>query len=136
TLTLSPVLCAVFLRHTGPRRGIMGRVLSGIDWVRDRYAAIVGRLARLAVLCFVLVLVYCGCTFGPSLLTPTGFLPEEDQGAFFISVQLPDGASVARTSEAVRRVEAVLKQMPEVRNVFAVIGYSIVDSVNEANMAF
>ena len=38
-LTLSPALCAVFLRHTGPRRGIMGRVLGGIDWVRDGYAA-------------------------------------------------------------------------------------------------
>jgi hydrophobe/amphiphile efflux-1 (HAE1) family protein len=42
-LTLSPALCAVFLRHTGPRRGIMGRVLGGIDWVRDGYAAVVRR---------------------------------------------------------------------------------------------
>ena len=43
-LTLSPALCAVFLRHTGPRRGIMGRVLGGIDWVRDRYASGVRQL--------------------------------------------------------------------------------------------
>ena len=74
--------------------------------------------------------------FGLSLRTPTGFLPEEDQGAFFISVQLPDGASVARTGEAVRRIEALVKQMPQVQNVFAVVGYSILDSVNEPNAAF
>src|ERR1700726_2228704 len=47
-LTLSPALCAVFLRHTGPRRGILGRVLGGIDWVRDRYTAAVHRLVGLA----------------------------------------------------------------------------------------
>ena len=52
-LTLSPALCAVFLRHTGPRRGIMGRVLGGIDWVRDRYAGGVRRLVRMAVLSLV-----------------------------------------------------------------------------------
>ena len=42
-LTLSPALCAVFLRHSGPRRGIMARVLGGIDWVRDGYAGIVAQ---------------------------------------------------------------------------------------------
>ena len=68
--------------------------------------------------------------------TPTGFLPEEDQGAFFISVQLPDGASVARTSDAVKRIEALLKQMPQIQNMFAIIGFSILDSVNEPNAAF
>jgi multidrug efflux pump subunit AcrB len=44
----------------------------------------------------------------------------EDQGAFFISVQLPDGASVSRTSQAVRDIERVLRSMPQVQNVFAV----------------
>ena len=55
-LTLSPALCGVFLRHTGPKRGVMGRVLSGIDWVRDGYASIVTRLLRVAVLSVVLIL--------------------------------------------------------------------------------
>jgi hydrophobe/amphiphile efflux-1 (HAE1) family protein len=135
-LTLSPALCAVFLRHTGPRRGIMGRVLGGIDWVRDRYAAVVRRLARLAVLSIILVLVFAGGTFGVSLLTPTGFLPEEDQGAFFISVQLPDGASVARTSEVTKQVEDLLKQMPAVQHTLSIIGFSLLDGANEPNNAF
>jgi hydrophobe/amphiphile efflux-1 (HAE1) family protein len=135
-LTLSPALCAVFLRHTGPRRGIMGRVLGGIDWVRDRYAGGVRRLVRMATLSLVLVLVFAGGIFGVSLLTPTGFLPEEDQGAFFISVQLPDGASVARTSEVTKQVEDLLKQMPAVEHTLSIIGFSLLDGASEPNNAF
>jgi hydrophobe/amphiphile efflux-1 (HAE1) family protein len=135
-LTLSPALCAVFLRHGGPKRGPMGWVLRRIDNIRDGYAAIVRRLVRVSVFAVVLILASAAGIFGLFLRTPTGFLPEEDQGAFFISVQLPDGASVARTSDAVRRIETLLKQMPQIQNVFAVIGYSILDSVNEPNAAF
>jgi len=135
-LTLSPALCAVFLRHTGPRRGIMGRVLGAIDWVRDGYASIVHRLIRIAVVSLVLVLLFGAGTFGLSLLTPTGFLPEEDQGAFFISVQLPDGAAVARTSEATKEVEALLKQMPAVEHTLSIIGFSLLDGASEPNNAF
>jgi hydrophobe/amphiphile efflux-1 (HAE1) family protein len=135
-LTLSPALCAVFLRHTGPRRGILGRVLGGIDWVRDRYASIVQRLLRMAVLSLVLVLLFAGGIYGVARLTPTGFLPEEDQGAFFISVQLPDGASVARTSEVTKQVEALLKQMPAVEHTLSIIGFSLLDGASEPNSAF
>jgi hydrophobe/amphiphile efflux-1 (HAE1) family protein len=135
-LTLSPALCAVFLRHTGPRHGVMGRVLGGIDWVRDRYTSGVRRLLRMAALSLVLVLVFAGGIFGVSLLTPTGFLPEEDQGAFFIAVQLPDGASVARTSEVTKQVEAVLKKMPAVDHVLSIIGFSLLDGASEPNNAF
>ncbi|HEY0911178.1 MAG TPA: efflux RND transporter permease subunit, partial [Bradyrhizobium sp.] len=135
-LTLSPALCAVFLRHTGPRHGVMGRVLGGIDWVRDRYTGGVRRLLRMAALSLVLVLVFAGGIVGVSLLTPTGFLPEEDQGAFFIAVQLPDGASVARTSEVTKQVEAVLKKMPQVDHVLSIIGFSLLDGASEPNNAF
>jgi hydrophobe/amphiphile efflux-1 (HAE1) family protein len=135
-LTLSPALCAVFLRHTGPRHGVLGRVLGGIDWVRDRYASGVRRLVRMAALSLVLVAVFAGGVFGVSLLTPTGFLPEEDQGAFFISVQLPDGASVARTSEVTKQVEDLLKQMPAIEHTLSIIGFSLLDGASEPNNAF
>jgi hydrophobe/amphiphile efflux-1 (HAE1) family protein len=135
-LTLSPALCAVFLRHTGPRRGIMGRVLGGIDWARDRYAGGVHRLMRMAALSLVFVLMFAAGVFGVALLTPTGFLPEEDQGAFFISVQLPDGASVARTSQVTKQVEDLLKQMPAVEHTLSIIGFSLLDGVSEPNNAF
>src|ERR1700683_3868092 len=135
-LHLSPALCAVFLRHTGPRHGIMGRVLGGIDWVRDRYAGGVRRLLRMAMVSLVLVLLFAGGIFGVARLTPTGFLPEEDQGAFFIAVQLPDGASVARTSEVTKQVEALLKKMPAVDHVLSIVGYSLLGGVSERKSAF
>jgi hydrophobe/amphiphile efflux-1 (HAE1) family protein len=135
-LTLSPALCGVFLRHGGPKRGPMGWVLRRIDNIRDGYAAIVRRLVRVSVFGVVAILASAAGIYFLSLRTPTGFLPEEDQGAFFINVQLPDGASVIRTRDAVKQVEAVLKQMPQIQNIFAIVGFSIIDSVNEPNTAF
>jgi hydrophobe/amphiphile efflux-1 (HAE1) family protein len=135
-LTLSPALCAVFLRHRGPRRGAMGWVLRRIDNVRDGYAAIVRRLVRLSGLAIVLIAASAAAIYLLSLRTPTGFLPEEDQGAFFVIVQLPEGASVYRTREVVSRVTKLLQQMPQVDKVFSIAGFSIVDGVNEPNSGF
>jgi hydrophobe/amphiphile efflux-1 (HAE1) family protein len=135
-LTLSPALCAVFLRHTGPKRGILGRVMRGIDHVRDGYASIVRRLLRVSILAVLLVLVCAGGIFGLSLRTPTGFLPEEDQGAFFTFVQLPDGASVTRTREVVKRVEQVFKGIPQIANTLSIVGFSLLDGGSQSNSAF
>ncbi len=132
-LTLSPALCAVLLRHRGSKRGPMGWVLRRIDAVRDGYASIVRRLVRASLFGTLSILVSAAGIYLIVLRTPTGFLPEEDQGAFFISVQLPDGASVARTGETVRRIEALLQSMPQVENVFSIIGFSILDGVSEPN---
>ena len=49
-------------------------------------------------------------SWGLGKITPTGFLPEDDQGAFFVIVQLPDGASIGRTTDVVRQIEDILKQ--------------------------
>ncbi len=135
-LTLSPALCGVFLRHEGPKRGIMGRIGRGIDWVRDGYAGIVARLLRVGVIAVLLVLVCGGGIYALGLRTPTGFLPDEDQGAFFVAVQLPDGASVTRTRGVVERVEAVVKGIPQIQNVLAIVGFSLLDSANQSNSAF
>ena len=96
-LTLSPALCALFLRHGRRPRGPVGWMLIGIDKVRDGYSHVVRRLLRFAA---VSLLAVAAAGIGIVLLgkiTPTGFLPEEDQGAIFTVVQLPDGASVERT---------------------------------------
>ncbi|MGD0764211.1 MAG: multidrug efflux RND transporter permease subunit [Roseiarcus sp.] len=135
-LTLSPALCAVFLRHTGRRRGIMARILRGIDFARDGYAAIIRRLVRVSVVSLGLVALFGLGVFGLAKITPTSFLPEEDQGSFMISVQLPDGASLARTSEAARSVEQVLKTMPQVQRAFSILGFSLLDGGAESNAAF
>ncbi len=135
-LTLSPALCAVFLRHTGPKRGIMARVMRGIDGARDGYAWLVARLVRWAFLSIVVVALFAAGVFGLSLRTPTGFLPEEDQGGFFVAIQLPDGASVARTSVVTRQVEQLASQLDGVQETFSIIGYSLLDSSQESNSGF
>ncbi len=135
-LTLSPALCGVFLRHEGPKRGIMGRIGRGIDWARDRYTAVVTRLIRVAIFSLVLVGLLAGGIFGLSTITPTGFLPEEDQGAFFVAIQLPDGASVTRTRGVTERVEKIMKDIPQIQNVLAIVGFSLLDGGNQSNAAF
>jgi hydrophobe/amphiphile efflux-1 (HAE1) family protein len=135
-LTLSPALCAVFLRHSGPRRGLMGLISRGIDGVRDGYALVVRKIMRYAVLSIALIAVFGLAVAGMGRVTPTGFLPEEDQGSFFIAVQLPEGSSVARTSEAVAQVETILKSMPQVKDTISIIGYSFLDSFSASNSAF
>ena len=135
-LTLSPAMCAVFLRHTGERRGIMGRIQRGIDRTRNGYARIVARLVRVAGLAVVLVFVLFGVIYGLSAITPSGFLPDEDQGAFFTSIQLPAGASVARSEQVANQVVAMLEKKPAVQYVLAITGFSILDSAQEPNSAF
>ncbi|WP_454685427.1 efflux RND transporter permease subunit [Ancylobacter moscoviensis] len=134
-LTLSPALCAVFLRHGGEKRGIMGWISRRIDGLRDGYAFIVRKTLRVSVLSIAIVGLCAFAIFGLSKVTPSGFLPEEDQGAFFINIQLPDGASVARTSEAVREVEKLLEGLPQIANVTSVVGYSLLDSYSASNSA-
>jgi hydrophobe/amphiphile efflux-1 (HAE1) family protein len=135
-LTLSPALCAVFLRHSGPRRGIMGRISWGIDRVRHGYTTLVRKIVRVSVISIVLVGAFALGAFGLMRITPTGFLPEEDQGSFFINVQLPDGASLNRTSDAVRQVEDILKSMPQVQDTISIIGFSLLDNSAASNSAF
>ncbi len=73
---------------------------------------------------------------GLGSITPTGFLPEDDQGAFFVVVQLPDGASIARTTEFVRQVEEVVKAESSVADYSATIGLNFVDNYYQPNAAF
>jgi hydrophobe/amphiphile efflux-1 (HAE1) family protein len=136
-LTLSPALCGVFLRpHHGPRRGPLGLIMRGIDGVRDGYAALVRRLVRFAIVSIVLV---AGVGAGIYVLagkTPSGFLPQEDQGAYFVIVQLPDGASVSRTSEVSARIEKMVSQLPGVQDVLSIVGFSFLDQTSEPNADF
>ncbi|MGB5253702.1 MAG: efflux RND transporter permease subunit, partial [Sedimenticolaceae bacterium] len=132
-LTLSPALCAILLKHGGQKRGLMGYVMRGIDGVRDGYAAVVTRLVRISVLVLVLIAVAGVATGWLFKVTPTGFLPEEDQGAFMAEVQLPQGASVNRSLAVARQVEELLMPDPAIAHVLAVPGYSIIDGTVQSN---
>jgi hydrophobe/amphiphile efflux-1 (HAE1) family protein len=136
-LTLSPALCGVLLRpHHGPRGGVMGKVMRSIDYVRDRYGSIVARLVRVSIIGLVLVVVSGIGVVGLSKMTPTGFLPEDDQGAFFVVAQTPGGASVARTTDVIAQAEAILRQEKAVADVTAVIGLNFIDNYSQPNAGF
>jgi hydrophobe/amphiphile efflux-1 (HAE1) family protein len=136
-LTLSPALCAILLKaHHGPKKGIMGRISAFIDAVRDGYGAIVARLVRISAFSLVLLGVIAFGIFGIASRTPTGFLPQEDQGAFLAEMQLPDGASLNRTRELSQQVEAIIQALPGVQAVQTVSGFSMLNGLAQSNSAF
>jgi len=68
-------------------------------------------------------------------VVPTGFLPEEDQGAFFAEAQLPDAASLNRTTAVVAEVEKIIRDRPWAQSVLTVAGYSLIDGLALPNKA-
>ncbi|RDJ27243.1 AcrB/AcrD/AcrF family protein [Bosea caraganae] len=136
-LTLSPALCGVLLKPAhGPKRGPIGYVMRGIDRVRDAYGAVVARIVRFAVIGLIMTGVAMAGIYSLSKVTATGFLPEDDQGAFFVVVQLPGGASVARTTEVVRQAEKALREEEAVADFTSVIGLNFIDNYSQPNAAF
>ena len=136
-LTLSPALCALLLKpHHGPRRGPIGVIMRSIDRVRDAYGHVVARLVRIAIISIPIVGVAAFAIYGLGKVTPTGFLPEDDQGAFFTVVQLPDGASVGRTLEVVQQVEKILATEESVADISSVAGINFIDNYSQPNAAF
>jgi HAE1 family hydrophobic/amphiphilic exporter-1 len=135
-LTLSPALCSVLIKRGHTSRGPIRWVLGGIDRVRDRYASIVSRLVRVAV---VGVVVAVGVLAASAFLfarTPQGFLPEEDQGALFAAMRLPEGASINRTAEVVEQAESVIRGIAGVEGVLSVVGFDFIDGIAASNQAF
>jgi hydrophobe/amphiphile efflux-1 (HAE1) family protein len=129
-LTLSPALCALVLKpHHGPKRGVLGWISRGIDRTRDGYARVAGAIARRAVLGLLLLVVAFGATGWLAKIVPTGFLPSEDQGAFFVEVRLPAGASLNRTLAAAEEVEGLIGPIEGVESVVTIAGYSFLDGL-------
>jgi multidrug efflux pump len=136
-LTLSPALCAVLLKpQHGPKRGVIGIMMRSIDWVRDQYGIVVARLVRISVIGIIAVAAAFGGVGLLSRVTPTGFLPSDDQGAFFIVVQLPDGASIGRTSEVMRQVETIVQKESAVADLSSIIGLNFIDNFSQASAGF
>jgi HAE1 family hydrophobic/amphiphilic exporter-1 len=136
-LTLSPALCAILLKpHHGPKRGPLGWISRRIDAARDGYVRIAGLIARRAVLSLLLLALAFGAVAWLFRAVPSGFLPSEDQGAFFVEVRLPEGASVNRTDATMRQVEAMLGGIEGVDSVVSVTGYSFLDGIAKSSSGF
>jgi hydrophobe/amphiphile efflux-1 (HAE1) family protein len=135
-LTLSPALCGVLLRPHRAPRGVMGRLMRSIDYVRDAYGAGIARIVRFSAIGLAVVVVAGIGIVQIGKATQTGFLPEDDQGALFVVVQLPGGASVARTSNVVQQAEDILKKVDAVADFISVVGLNFIDNYSQPNAAF
>jgi HAE1 family hydrophobic/amphiphilic exporter-1 len=135
-LTLSPALCSVLLKRGSRSRGPMRYVLGAIDRVRDGYVAVVRRLARFAVYAVVVVVGVLAVSVWLFGKTPQSFLPDEDQGAIFAALRLPEGASLNRTETVVKQVEDIIRPIPGVEGVLSVVGLNFIDYVASSNQGF
>ncbi len=135
-LTLSPALCSILLKPGHAPRGPMRYVLGAIARVTQGYAAIVRRLVRVAAFSLVALVAIVVAAGGLFTITPTGFLPDEDQGAIFAVLQLPEGASQNRTAAIAGQVEEILQQEPGIEGVISVIGFDFLNAVSASNRAF
>jgi len=134
-LTLSPALCSVLLRPGQQPIRWLNWFNAFFDRLTKGYTAAVQATVRRAVL---MMAVYAGLITATVWLfanLPSGFLPEEDQGYFFIEVQLPDAASITRTETVLDRVEQELLEIAGVTNVISVSGYSLLNSAFGSNSA-
>ena len=142
SLTLSPALASLLLRPHAERHGgrakptarwnLPGRALgwffgkfnAGFAWLSDRYGSLVGVLVgRWPVVLGVYAALIAGTAF-LLLTTPQGFVPAQDRGYVIVAVQLPGAASLARTTEVVKRIEKIAMEVPGVVRVPAFAGFN------------
>ena len=134
-LTLSPALCSVLLKPGQQPLRWLNWFNTGFGRLTNGYTAAVKTTVRRAVLMVVLYSGLIAATVWMFTSLPTGFLPEEDQGFFFIEVQLPDAASLTRTETVLDRVEQQLLGIPGVEHVISVAGFSLLNSAFGSNSA-
>ncbi|MEC9411865.1 MAG: multidrug efflux RND transporter permease subunit [Pseudomonadota bacterium] len=139
-LTLTPALCATLLRPVSVehhhKRGFFGAFNRSFERLTAGYgarvASMIGHTGRMmalfAVLCVVLIVA--------AKQLPSSFLPEEDQGYFMTSIQLPTGATSERTLEVVKAYEAHVASRPALDANLVVLGFSFAGSGPNAAMAF
>ena len=125
-LTLSPALCATLLK-----KGSMGHVAwlkpldAFITKMTGGYKSWVTLLLRRSILGVGLFAILMGATGYMFTSTPTGFVPNEDQGFVMVNVQLPDAASVNRTREVMEKITNMIRSDKDVDSVITVSGFSI-----------
>ena len=136
SLTLSPALSAALLRHEGKKKFFLFRWFnSGFDALAHGYARAVRGLIRWS---WALVAVFALVVAGAYMLSrniSTTFLPVEDQGYFFVVVQLPDGASLERTDAVAQQVRDILQATPGVEIAGFISGLNFLTNAAQSNSA-
>ena len=136
SLTLSPALATLILRreepHRAPRRHgparllrwLLARFNRGFDGLARSYAALTRRTAGRTLPMLVLYALLIAGAGGLLATAPQGFVPAQDRGYAVVSIELPGGASLARTADAVERAAAIVRDVPGISSVSALAGVS------------
>ncbi|MCS7031989.1 MAG: efflux RND transporter permease subunit [Gloeomargarita sp. SKYG116] len=136
-ITLTPTLAALLIRpNQAPDHWVFRTINHWITSLREQYGRLLPKLVQRKhwiVGIFALLLV---ATYGLYNLMPKAFLPEEDQGYFITVVRAPEGVSLEYTEKVLEKVENILKQRPEVRNIFAVGGFSFSGATPNVGIIF
>jgi len=135
-LTLSPALCSVLLKQPRiPKHGPLAWFNRALAASRNGYVAGATFLIRRLIVAFLVFAGVIGGAYYLFIQSPSSFLPQEDQGAFFINAQLPEGASLARTNRVMGRVTRALQDINGVDAVLGVSGFSLLSGTAE-NVGF
>ncbi|EPM0685580.1 efflux RND transporter permease subunit [Klebsiella pneumoniae] len=136
-LTLTPALCALLLRPRPARPAAVWRAFNRLlDGTRDGYGRLVGWMNRRPWLALAAT-VAAGALVAFSFTSmPKGFLPQEDQGYLFASVQLPEAASLERTEAVMAQARKLLMANPAVEDVIQVSGFNILNGTSASNGGF
>lgn len=142
-LTLSPALCALFLKpHDGhaKKKGFKERFFTafnaGFDRMNAKYVKSLGFLVKKKWITVVGLIVFSGITLLLFKSTPTGFIPNEDRGMIMGDITLPPGTTMEQTQLTVNKLDSVLKSMPLVEARMSVVGFSLLNGVNGGSYAF
>jgi HAE1 family hydrophobic/amphiphilic exporter-1 len=139
-LTLSPALAGLLLKRPGETKSLFDPLFKRFNRVleqaTEKFLVIAGiftgKLLRTGALLGAMVAGLI-VLFG---VLPGGFVPEEDQGYILATVLLPDAASLQRTDDVMRDVEAIVARYDAVQNATAIAGYSMLSGTNQPNMGF
>ncbi len=137
-LSLTPALCSLILvKKEAAPKGFIGKVVKRFDeWFArtlEKYVKNVEvciRRSKLILTCLVIIVICIGFL---AKVTPTGFVPNEDQGMTAMSISLPEGASSNRTTQVMAQISEKARKLPGVKNVMAVSGVDILSMGQKAS---
>ncbi|WP_309739037.1 efflux RND transporter permease subunit [Chamaesiphon sp. OTE_20_metabat_361] len=139
-LTFSPSIAALIMRPAQPARGpvgwFFGKFNQGFTWFTRRYIGFVSFLTGAKLLVMGVFIAGLLATVFMYRAVPTGFIPEEDQGYFFVIAQAPDGVSLQYTSAIMDRVAKEVAVIPEVQATFLITGFGFDGGASNVGLGF
>ena len=136
SLTLSPALCAILLKPTPKRKSKLFLAFDRFnDWMQRTYNRSVKWLLAKPVVAISSFVVLSAIALLLFVKWPSTFMPEEDDGYFIVSVQLPAASSLERTEAVGKQIDGILKQYPEIKTFLGVNGFSVMGGGELPNAA-